>query len=427
MRKRNIQTILIAAAFCTSLCSTSFAGPHVYGTVVTKDVNDPTSPSVDTLGIDSNGKPAALDDTTWARLQDDTIDYDEIENLVEYRSILAQQQNASINNYAVNINEIVGYLESSIDDINAEISNLKDLRNETSDTAQKAYYTAMINALSSLVSSTGSDNLSTLSYNKATAQKNLKSIASSVKQALHGTKVTVTTGMNSAFIGYQTLSALEDIYEKQVEYYQTIYDKTVKQQAVGSATALEVKVAEANLKNAQNTLFANSEQLRNIKEQMALLLGWSIGDLDRVVIGDMPAYDASYMASRNLQSDIEEAKKHNVAYGTAAGTVDKDITGYTETDISRNEAKENLNITMSTLYNTAIEAGAKYEAAQAGYIVAKRQKDAAERSYAAGLMGSAEYAGSIAQYIASEAQANMSAIDASAAILNYQAALKGFV
>ncbi len=427
MRKKNIQTILIAAALSTSLCSTSFAEPHVYGTVVTRDVNDPTSASVDSLGIDSSGKPAAIDDTTWGRLQDDTIDYDEIENLVEYRSILAQQQNSSIQNYAININEIVGYLESSMDDINAEISNLKDLRNETSDAAEKAYYTAMINALSSMISSSGSNNQSSLSNSKATAQQNLKSIASKVKQALHGTKVTVTTGMNSAFIGYQTLNALESIYEKQVEYYQTTYDKTVKQQSVGSATALEVKVAEANLKSAQNTLASNSEQLRNIKEQMALLLGWGTADLDRVTIGEMPAYDPSYMALRNLQNDIEEAKKHNVDYGTAAGTVDKDITGYTETDISRNEARENLNITMSSLYNTAIEAGANYEAAQAGYIVAKRQKEAAERSYAAGLMGSAEYSGAIAQYIASEAQATMSAIDASAAVLNYQAALKGFV
>lgn len=438
MRRKNVKTICMATAMLSIAMSIgAFAGPKVYGTVVTKEVQDPT------MGSDTgtDGRPANMDDATWVRLQDDVIDYDEIPNLVEYRSILSKQQDAAIDNYAVNINEIVSSIDSSIDDINGQISDLKDRRNQATTESEKAYFTGLINTLSSMISASGTDNYGVISYDddgnavgkttlsnqKASAAGNLTKIASNIKRSLHGTKVTITTGMYSAFIGYHTLSELSDIYKKQVDLYKTTYDKTVMQQAVGSATALEVRNAEANLKNAENNLLDNAEKMRNIKEQMAIVLGWTPTDLNRVTIGAMPQYDSMYMASRNLDSDIAEARLHNVAYGTAAGTVDKDILAYTTTDIKRNEAKESLNVTMSGLYNTAVEAGTKYEAAQAGFILAKRQKEAAERSYAAGLMGNAEYSGAITQYIASEAQADMAAIEASAAVLNYQAALKGYV
>ena len=437
MRRKNIIALFLLAMFSAGVSSMAFAGPKVYGTVVTKEVTDPTM----TSETGADGKPAGIDDAIWAKLQDDVIDYDEIPNLVEYRSILAKQQNAAIDNYAVNINEIVNSIDSSIDDINGQISDLKDRRNQAATETEKTYLTGLINTLNSMVSASGTDNYGLISYDengnaigkttlsnqKSAASGNLTRIASNVKRSLHGTKVTVITGMYSAFIGYQTLSELGDIYQKQVDLYKTTYDKTVMQQAVGSATTLDVRNAEANLKNAENNLFGNAEKMRNIKEQMALVLGFTPADLNRVTIGAMPVYDSTYMASRNLNSDIAEARLHNVAYGTAAGTVDKDILAYTATDVKRNEAKENLNITMSDLYNKAIESGAKYEAAQAGYILAKRQKESAERSYAAGLMGNVEYVGAVTQHIASEAQANMAAIEASAAVLNYQAALKGYV
>ena len=209
--------------------------------------------------------------------------------------------------------------------------------------------------------------------------------------------------------------------------YQGILDRTVRQRALVSATALDVQLAQMNLDGAKLSLSDTDEKLRSVKDAIALTLGWNVADTAKVTIGTLPAYDANYMASRNLETDIAEARLHNVAYGSAMGTVDKNITGYTTTDISRRSAEQDLNITMTDLYQKAVQAGTNNESAQLGLQLADRQKASAERMLAAGMMSLTDYKGAQVQYIASKMQADMSAINASAAVLSYQSALQGIL
>ncbi len=442
MRRKHIAALAAASVVAAFASGTAMgANEKKPGTRVIVNINDPNAPARNLTGVDSAGRPDGMDDATWIRLQDDVIDYDEINNLVEYRSVISKQQTAAIDNYAVNMNDIIDSISTSIDDMYAEIDDLKEKRKESTDETEKANYTALINAYSSMISASGTDNYglpvtdddgnvigkTTLNVQKSGAEGGLTSLVSSIKRGLHGTKVSVTTGMNSAFLGYQSLRELDRMYQKQVDMYQAAYDAAVRQMAVGSATQLDVRMAEVDLQGAKIKLGSNQESLRSIKENMAIILGWDIADSANVTIGELPAYDPTYMASRNLNQDIEEARLYNVEYGAAQATLKPDITGYSEVDIKRNSTRENLNITMSSLYTNAVQAGTQYEAAAAGFVVAERQKAAAERSLAAGMISFKDYYGAVTQYIASEAMAKVSAINASGAVLNYQAALRGFV
>ena len=413
--------LILAVAFSTA----ALASDPKPGTRTLVPVHDPYTDQQSLTGVDSQGRPNGMDDATWARLNDDVIDYDEIENLVEYRSVIAGQQYAAIDNVAVDMNTIVDSMTSSIEDLNSVISDLKSAKNNTNNAAEKEMYEQSIKMISSMVSSSKSTD--TLHVAKASAESSLTRTVNKIKMSMHGSKVSLVTGMNAAFIGYQSLNELDSMYRKQVEMYQTVYDATVRSRATGMATDLQVKKAEADLNSAQINLNKNKENMRSVREKMALMLGWDSSNCGNVSIGTMPVYDEGYIYTRNLDNDIAEARLHNVAYGTAQGTVDKNITGYTKTDISRNEARENLNVSMSDLYNTVLKAASDNSAAQAGYALAERQKGQAERSYAAGTVGNSEYSAALVQYIISEAQANMAMINASAAVLNYQAALKGFV
>ncbi|OON88345.1 hypothetical protein BXO88_00700 [Oribacterium sp. C9] len=441
-RRKNMAAFAATAVLLTGISGSAMAEqPRKPGTRVIVNINDPNAPSVNLTGVDSTGRPDGMDDATWNRLLDDVIDYDEINNLVEYRSVIAQQQTAAIDTYAVNMNDIIDSISASISDVESEISELRDKKNETTDASEKANYNALIKMYSSMINANGMDNYgievtddngnvtgkTTLNVQKSGAEGNLTRIVRNVKKGLHGTKVSVTTGMNSAFLGYQSLRELEKMYQKQVDMYQAKYDAAVRQMAVGSATEIDVRTAEVELQGAKIKLSSNQESLRSIKDNMAIVLGWNMDKATNVSIGEMPLYDGSYIASRDLNKDIEEARLYNVEYGSAQATANPDITGYSEVDIKRNSTKENLNITMASLYNTAIQAGTQYEAAQAGFMVAARQKASAERSLAAGLISYKDYYGAVTQYIASEATANISAINASSAVLNYQAALRGFV
>ena len=375
-------------------------------------------------GQDASGRPNGMDDATWAALMDDVIEYSEIPDLVEYRSIIGRTQTAMIDGRADGMVQVVDALSSAISDLRDTISDLQEKATDSTSEEEKQAYLMQIKGMEYAISSTNS---ASPTYAKNQMESGISTLVTKMKQGLHPTKVALISGMNGAFVGYQSLVELREMYADQVGMYEGMYERAVRQQALGSATALEVQQAKVNLEGAKLSLSDTEEKLRSVKDAIALTLGWNAADTAKVTIEKLPAYDASFMASRNLEADIAEARLHNVAYGSAMGTVDKNITGYTATDIQRRSAEQNLNITMTELYNTAVQAGTTAESAQLGFQIADHQKASAERMLAAGMMSLTDYKAASMQYIASKMQANMSAINASAAVLNYQNALQGIL
>lgn len=375
-------------------------------------------------GQDASGRPDGMDDATWAALMDDVIEYSEIPDLVEYRSILGRTQTAMIDGRVDGMVQVVDALSGAISDLRDTISDLQEKATDSTSEEEKQAYLMQINGMEYAISSTNS---ASPTYAKNQMESGISTLVTKMKQGLHPTKVALISGMNGAFVGYQSLVELREMYADQVGMYEGMYERAVRQQALGSATALEVQQAKVNLEGAKLSLADTEEKLRSVKDAIALTLGWNAADTAKVTIGKLPAYDASFMAGRNLEADIAEARLHNVAYGSAMGTVDKNITGYTATDIQRRSAEQNLNITMTELYNTAVQAGTTAESAQLGFRIADRQKDSAERMLAAGMMSLTDYKAASMQYIASKMQADMSAINASAAVLNYQNTLQGIM
>ena len=375
-------------------------------------------------GQDASGRPDGMDDATWAALMDDVIEYSEIPDLVEYRSIIGRTQTAMIDGRADGMVQMVDALSGAIRDLRDTISDLQEKATDSTSEEEKQAYLMQIKGMEYAISSTNS---ASPTYAKNQMESGISTLVTKMKQGLHPTKVALISGMNGAFVGYQSLVELREMYADQVGMYEGMYERAVRQQALGSATALEVQQAKVNLEGAKLSLSDTEEKLRSVKDAIALTLGWNAADTAKVTIGKLPAYDASYMAGRNLEADIAEARLHNVAYGSAMSTVDKNITGYTATDIQRRSAEQNLNITMTELYNTAVQAGTTAESAQLGFRIADRQKDSAERMLAAGMMSLTDYKAASMQYIASKMQADMSAINASAAVLNYQNALQGIL
>lgn len=375
-------------------------------------------------GQDASGRPDGMDDATWAALMDDVIEYSEIPDLVEYRSIIGRTQTAMIDGRADGMVQMVDALSGAISDLRDTISDLQEKATDSTSEEEKQAYLMQIKGMEYAISSTNS---ASPTYAKNQMESGISTLVTKMKQGLHPTKVALISGMNGAFVGYQSLVELREMYADQVGMYEGMYERAVRQQALGSATALEVQQAKVNLEGAKLSLSDTEEKLRSVKDAIALTLGWNAADTAKVTIEKLPAYDASFMAGRNLEADIAEARLHNVAYGSAMGTVDKNITGYTATDIQRRSAEQNLNITMTELYNTAVQAGTTAESAQLGFQIADHQKASAERMLAAGMMSLTDYKAASMQYIASKMQANMSAINASAAVLNYQNALQGIL
>ncbi len=411
----------IAALLLGLLLTVHAGGQPVWAAVTT--VSHPLygeNPSL--TGQDAAGRPDGMDEAAWAALCDDTIEYSEIPELVEYRSILGQTQSALISANSAAQVQMSDAWSGAITELRDTISDLREQAGEVSTEEEKKALLGQVKLLEqSLNGSSG------LGENQKQTKSSISTLVTKLKQGLYPTKLTMIAGMNSAFIAYQSLAELQKMYTAQVTMYQSMYERAQRQEALGMSTALDTQLALAELQGAELQLSDADEKLRSVQYAMALTLGWSADAAAKVHIGTLPAYDPDYMAGRNLTEDIAEAKLYNVSYGTAMGTVEKNITGYTEVDINRRSAEQNLNVTMSELYQNAEQAGTEYEAAELGRQVSERQKQSADRMYNAGLLSLPDYKGALLQYIASDMQAGLSAVNASAAVLNYQAALRGIV
>lgn len=360
-------------------------------------------------GYEADGRPVSVDAETWALLNDSVIQYDELENLVKYKSSIGQNRQVQAETgLQRSMNDLGQALGDNIGDLSDQAAQLK----ENGQTAAAEMVKAGIKAVQS---------------SKAQIEMSRRTIMSTTDSRMYGGQQQLLAGVLQMFVGYQSLRELDSMYEKQVELYQSMYDLALRQQQTGLETAANASAALYDLEKAKLQYSSNAEKLRSLRVSLGTMLGYSEADAENLTIGTLPAYDPNYIATRNLQDDMNVARQHNNAYGNAyrGAMQDKNITGYTDAKIDYRETAQNLGVTMTSLYQNMQTAAAEYDAAQSGNQLAARQKDAAERQYAAGMMGLPQYKGAQVKAIAAEMSANMSAVNAASAMASYQWALKG--
>lgn len=360
-------------------------------------------------GYEADGRPVSVDAETWALLNDSVIQYDELENLVKYKSSIGQNRQVQAETgLQRSMNDLGQALGGNISDLSDQAAQLK----EDGQTAAAEMVKAGIKAVQS---------------SKAQIEMSRRTIMSMTDSGMYGGQQQLLASVLQMFVGYQSQRELDHMYGKQVELYQSMYDLALRQQQTGQGTAANVSAALYDLEKAKLQYSSNAEKLRSLRVSLGTMLGYSEADAENLTIGTLPAYDPNYIATRNLQDDMNVARQHNNAYGNAyrGAMQDKNITGYTDAKIDYRETAQNLGVTMTSLYQNMQTAAAEYDAAQSGNQLAARRKDAAERQYAAGMMGLPQYKGAQVQAIAAEMSANMSAVNAASAMASYQWALKG--
>ncbi len=361
-------------------------------------------------GYEADGRPVSVDAETWALLNDSVIQYDELENLVKYKSSIGQNRQVQAETgLQRSMNDLEQALGDNIGDLSDQAAQLK----EDGQTVAAEMVQAEIKAVQS---------------SKAQIEMSRRTIMSTtIDSRMYGRQQQLLAIVLQMFVGYQSRRELDHMYGKQVELYQSLYDLALRQQQSGQGTAANASAALYDLEKAKLQYSSNAEKLRSLRVSLGTMLGYSEADAENLTIGTLPAYDPNYIATRNLQDDINAARQHNNAYGNAyrGAMQDKNITGYTDAKIDYRETAQNLGVTMTSLYQNMQTAAAEYDAAQSGNQLAARKKDAAERQYAAGRMGLPQYKGAQVQAIAAEMSANMSAVNAASAMAFYQWALKG--
>ena len=132
----------------------------------------------------------------------------------------------------------------------------------------------------------------------------------------------VTKAISSVVLTYLQLVDYTDILEKQTNLYYDMYLLKKKNYELGLATAIDVTSSLETYEKTKNTFKSTETTLKNVKEQVAINLGYKISDMDKLVFKE-PEPDLNYIASIDFEADKNRAYTSNSAY-TSIKISDKD-------------------------------------------------------------------------------------------------------
>ena len=251
-------------------------------------------------------KLSDYDAETAARLQDDKLEYDELENLI-------REYNPEIS-YAYN------QLDFSDDDTASTVRNLKDSieKNDYKDTVkalkeQKKQLEAMPDfegkdaalqelktTIKGLESMLDAPSTTTKATDKQ-LEKARKQIDTGARSALKGTQTLMIT--------YDNLRAQVQTLEKVEELQKEALEAAKLQAGLGMATDTGVLQAQSDLLSSQSQLDNLRNLSNNLRSQLCLLTGWKVDATPE--IGTVPAADPSKIDTIDLTADILKAIGNN--------------------------------------------------------------------------------------------------------------------
>ncbi len=351
---------------------------------------------------------SGYDEETWARLQDNVMEYDEIPDLVH--------------EFNVNIRQTWDDLEKTRQELlnNAEeleshqhrMENLKESAKQEGDMAAIVNYATQEAILGKVSKSMESGGINML---------NRKTVAS-----LQQGEDTITQIAQQLMISYDTLTKQRDTLVRLQELYDRQYQMMVDKKELGLATETDVLAAQTNRLSAQGSIQSIDGGLLKLKPTLCTLTGWA-ADADPV-IAPIPPVDMSRMETMNLENDTKKAignnhtlieQRHSALGRTNDGTAAR--TAYIE------EGDQKLTIKMRQLYDDVAAKRTAYEAALAGYESAQKSAEGYERMYGLGLMSEADYLGGMISYHQKKAGFESADMALRLSIETYEWAVKGFV
>ncbi len=381
--------------------------------------------------------PEGLTEERYEQLCDDTVEWDEIEDLIRY--------------FSPTYSSLLEQANSTLDDIQSstaeDIINYPDLIKQTEEGLEAAYgllaqYENTLPADSSVIQNLKA-NIADAELNKAQLIEGLENIYKTNAQIegrlyVSGTQTGVTSRdaieiqlypvmeqlrsvIEGLVISYGQLSASRDIYAQQADLYRSVLTMQESMLGLGLATQAEVAQARNDLNVAQSTLAQTDASLNQLAEAIGLQLGYK----DRIPqIGPAPDPDLSYVENADLAADIVRAGGENTeirsAYksdGTTAGTALRDMT--------YNEAMGKLSSRMNELYADMKEKAVLYEASQATLKKAELTLSGAQTRYELGMLGASEYKAQILTYTSYMVSAQLAKSNLQQSINNYRWAVEG--
>ena len=387
--------------------------------------------------------PEGMDQGTYDRLYDDTVEWSELPDLIKYR-------NPTYTSYSAQIDSSMEDVESSL---SSDMFSLKDQLGNVDDTLSELYK-SQTEIKSSLPAGSPEREqalkLLDAAINEAKAgREQLKAgmdeladvgaqldgrlyvsgiktdvqSKESMERQLYPILEQLQSTLEGLMISYGQLQVSRGTLAEQAALYQRIYELQASMLGTGLGTAAELDKAAADLESAK----ADLSQMDSSMEQLSRAMGLQLGYSDSVpVIGEVPEPDLAYISSADPAADLERAAAENQTVKSVSRS-DGSTAGNESRDRNENAVKGQLSAKLSELYSDMKSKELLYQSSLTTMEKAERTKASAERMFSLGMLSTAEYQAQMLTYLGYKASAELAKLNLCQSINNYKWAVNGVV
>lgn len=364
--------------------------------------------------------PEGITEEQWSRLKDQTIEFDELSDLVRYFN---------------------PDLQNTVDAVYANVENAEYIYNEMRGIETKNDIEALEEQAKALKESgeTNKDGvpmylvlegrIKSLKTNADAMQRTLKKL----KQPNSKINFTITQASrqyeyyaDQVMIGYNNAVANRALLQKAAELSNAAYETQQLGQRIGTATENDVLSARKEVLSAQASLISLDNTIDNLRRSLGLMTGYSADAVPE--IGSLPQLDMQEIASLNLEADTAKAIANNYnLINLRRASSDKTTTGMNAKQDSVSEGEQNVAVTMQAYYQNVKQAKTAYDAACTTYDKAVLDHGKAERSFQMGMLSKIPYLQSQMAFLQAEGGKQSAYSDLYQSYTTYQWAVKGII
>lgn len=324
--------------------------------------------------------PPGYDAKMWEKINDNRIEYDELSDLVAYRSPAYQAEEKDYY-------ELTGDYKEAEKNLRSQIRDLKDDADKLEDSGDISGALANRDQAQSLERSADSFQDMIESFDKATAMMDLDHM-----------KKEMTAGLQKMVSSYAQLELECRIAESRKNLAQANYELTLTQVALGMATETDAAAADKKVQEAQTSFISAQTSLTKQKQSICLAAGWNYDDNPE--IGSVPPPDVEHIADIDKEADKGKAVGNNYALrqerhqGSGGGSASQNRRMRT---IEENEQK--LCMVIDRLYQEILSQKSSYDAAVSAFQKADIVYVSAQTEYQMGALGKLKFMEKETEYL----------------------------
>lgn len=303
----------------------------------------------------------ARSEEEWAKLADNQLEYEEIEDLIH-------EYNATVKKNQIDLNEFrkdYGESNSEWKDRYLELADDLESSLDYPDTEDSGYATTMTNLVTSEMQidswrESADDSLEdylVYYYNYCSAEKTLASTA------------------QTYMINYYMGQLQKQADETSLELLDETCRNTIDKRNIGMSTDVEVLAAQENLKNARQAVEDDQHSIDTTRERLLVLLGWAhdaqpeigaIPEVDNEKIEAMnPSEDKALAIENSYTMKINKRKLENAKSPDARDDLLETI----------QEDEQSIGASLTAAYQNVLSA-------RAAYVLSQSQAELAEKNFA---------------------------------------------